>query len=307
VVIYKLARILTENKPDIVQTWMYHADLLGGLIARMVGINKVLWGIHSIGIPQGPLSITYWVVRLCAALSYFIPHRIICCANSARSAHIKLHYCKEKLIVINNGYDFSRFVISSKSRSEIRNSLNISPDDIVIGAVGRFDPLKDYHNFVSAASLIAQKREDVKFLMLGANIDWGNATLCSWIDQYHIRDRFRLIGFSADVPLYLSSLDIFCLSSRMEAFPNVVVEAMAMGLPCIVTRAGDAGDIVGSSDYSVPVGDSEALASALLRMCSTDVEKRVEIGKINAEKVRRQYDVKIIRDRYLGVYRGELS
>jgi len=96
---------------------MYHADLLGGLAARLAGSCAVVWGIRSTAIPQGPLSFTYWLVRLCAICSHLVPHRIICCAKSAKEAHIKLGYAAHKMAVIPNGYDFSSFDRHLNSRA----------------------------------------------------------------------------------------------------------------------------------------------------------------------------------------------
>jgi len=244
IVLWQLVRLIHQYQPDIVQTWMYHADFLGGLAARLAGYRAIVWGIRSTAIPQGPFSFTFWLVRLCAICSHIVPHQIICCAKSAKEAHIKLGYAAHRMTVIPNGYDFSAFDCYLNSRAESRMKLGYDVDDIVIGAVGRFDPLKDFHNFVTAASGLATKKGNVKFLMVGRNIEWSNHTLREWIESEGLVKNFQLVGEQSDVPFFLSAMDIFCLSSVDEAFPNVVVEAMAMGLPCVVTRAGDAADII---------------------------------------------------------------
>lgn len=301
-VLWQLVHLIRATRPDIVQTWMYHADLLGGLAARLAGSCSVVWNIRSTAIPQGALSFTYWIVRLCAICSYFIPDRIICCANSAKTAHIKLRYAAHKMTVIPNGYDFSAFEFDLNSRVMARLKLGLDDTDIVIGVVGRFDPLKDFHNFVAAASYMAARRGDVKFLMVGRGNEWSNLTLRGWIEEAGLVKRFHLVGQQTDVAYYLSAMDIFCLSSVNEAFPNVVVEAMAIGLPCVVTRAGDAADILGDDDFVVPVKDSVSLADALLRMCDLDSVDRRMLGERNAKKVRKEYGIEKIRQKYEEVY-----
>lgn len=303
IVLWQLVKLIRQYQPQIVQTWMYHADFLGGLAARWAGSCAVMWGIHSTAIPQGPLSITFWLVRLCAICSYIIPHRIICCAQSAKIAHIKLGYVAHKMTVIANGYDFSIFDRHSNSRAKARLELGFDDDETVIGVVGRFDPLKDYHNFVTAASKLAAKRDNVRFLMIGPNIEWSNSTLHGWIEGYGLTKKFQLVGAQPDVPYFLSAMDIFCLSSVNEAFPNVVVEAMAMGLPCVVTRAGDVAGILGGDDFIVPVKDSVSLADALLRMCGLSPEARMNLGKKGSKKVREEYDIKNIRQQYERIWR----
>ena len=301
--LWRLIRLIRTLRPDIVQTWMYHADLLGGLAARLAGSCAVVWGIRCTTIPQGPLSVTFWLVRLCAFCSHIVPHRIICCAKSAKEVHIKLGYAAHKITVISNGYNFSAFNRHLNSRIKARMELGFNDGDIVIGAVGRFDPIKDHHNFVTAASNLAAKRANVKFLMVGRNIGWSNNALRRWIESTRFGKSFQLLGEQSDVPYFLSAMDIFCLSSACgEGFPNVVVEAMAMGLPCVVTRVGDAADIVGVDDFVVPVKDSASLADALLRMCDLDPVDRKILGERNSKKVREEYGIEKIREKYEEVY-----
>lgn len=302
--LWRLTIIMISFSPSIVQTWLYHADLLGGLVARIAGRGRVVWNVRSTAIPQGAFSTTYWLVRLCAIGSYFIPDRIICCANSARTAHIKMRYARHKMIVVPNGYDFSVFELHSSSRAKARLKLGFISDDIVIGVVGRFDPLKDFKNFITAASYMIPKCVNVKFLMVGRGNQRSNDVLFGWIDEAGLVSNFKLVGEQLDMPYYLSAMDIFCLSSVKEAFPNVVVEAMAMGLPCVVTRAGDAADILGDHNFVVPVKDSASLSEALLSMCRLSPFDRQILGERNAKKVRKEYGIEGIRRRYEEVYKG---
>ena len=307
ITLWRLVRLIRRYQPEIVQTWMYHADLLGGLAARLAGCRAVVWGIRSTAIPQGALSVTYWLVRLCAICSHTIPHRIICCAKSAKEAHLKLGYAARKMVVIPNGYDFSAFDHHSNSRAAARHELKFDDNEIVIGAVGRFDALKDFHNFVDATFRLSAKRPDVKYLMLGRNIEWTNTTLRGWIEDAGLLNHFKLLGEQHDVPYFLSAMDVFCLSSTSEAFPNVVVEAMAMGLPCVVTRAGDAADILDADNFVVPIKDSDSLFDALLRMCELDADARRTLGAANAVRVRGEYGIEEIRREYEAIYAESIS
>lgn len=301
-VLWRLVRFIRAVRPDIVQTWMYHADLLGGLAACLAGFRSIVWNVRCTSIPQGVLSVTYWLVRLCAICSYFVPDRIICCAKSAQAAHIDLLYAAYKMTIVSNGYDFATFEPYFGSRARVRLELGYDEGDIIIGIVGRFDPMKDFNNFVSAASIVAAKRENVKFLMIGRGNEWSNATLRGWIENAGLVKSFHLVGERKDIADFFSAMDIFCLSSVNEAFPNVVVEAMAMELPCVVTRAGDAADILGNDDFVVPVKDSVSLADALLRMSDLDPVARKTLGEKNAEKVRGEYGMEKIKRKYGEVY-----
>lgn len=301
-IVWRLARLIKNSSIDLVQTWMYHADLIGGLAARISGSCPVIWGVRSTKIPQGILSITYWLVRICAIFSYWLPSRIVCCSESAKNEHESLGYFKKKLITIPNGYNFSVFDAQVNSRKKARSLIGYSDRDIVIGIVGRFDPLKDFNNFICAASKLSLLSLNVKFLMIGRGLDWSNSVLADWIKSKGLEYKFTLLGEKSDIPYYLSAMDIFCMSSFYEGFPNVVVEAMAMGLPCVVTRAGDADKIVHDKNYVVSVKDSSALSEALFRMCNLKLKDRQLIGELSSKKVRLEYDINNISTQYENLY-----
>jgi glycosyltransferase involved in cell wall biosynthesis len=165
-VFWHLIGLLRREQPDVVQTWMYHADLIGGLAARLAGFRNVVWNIRNTLIPQRRWSRTQFVVQLCAKLSHWVPRRIVCCAEAARSIHVEMGYAAEKMIFIPNGYDLSAFCITSEHKQQIREKLGFSQDVVVIGIVGRFDPLKDYPNFVCAAMRVGAARPHARFLMV---------------------------------------------------------------------------------------------------------------------------------------------
>jgi glycosyltransferase involved in cell wall biosynthesis len=300
--IIKLIRFIKEIKPDVVQTWMYHADLIGGVAARLAGVTTIFWGIRSVSIPQGAISFTYWLIRLCSICSRFIPLEIICCANSARDAHLKMGYDEKKITVIPNGYDFTDFRRTLHARIELRRELGFREDETVIGVVGRFDPQKDYRNFIASAFYLKKTTKDLKFLMIGKGNDGKNKVLLNWLDDFNLRGDFKLVGEQSNMPLYFSVMDIFCLSSKCEAFPNVVAEAMAMSLPCVVTNVGDAGAILSNYDYVVPAGNPIALAERLNAICSLDSETRISIGNRNAKIVKERYSIGKIAELYYSKY-----
>ena len=103
-----LLRLIKKNKPELVQTWMYHADFFGGLAARMAGCPNVIWGIRNTFAPAQNKQ-TYCLMRLCALLSYWVPKKIICVAEAAKKKHIAYGYAAKKMRVIPNGFDFTSF------------------------------------------------------------------------------------------------------------------------------------------------------------------------------------------------------
>ena len=206
------------------------------------------------------------------------------------------------MVVIPNGFDFSAFIHDPKIRNITRFNLGCSDTDIIIGVIGRFDALKDFYNFILSASRVASINVNVKFLMVGRGNEWSNELLFKWIKTVNLADKFILVGQQQDVLPYLCAMDVFCLSSKNEAFPNVVVEAMAIGLPCVVTSAGDAAEILEDDNYVVPIKNPELLAKALIRMCDLDLAVRQGLGEINYWKARSKYDISLVREMYNNLY-----
>ena len=116
---------LEKEKPDIVQTWMYHADLFGGIACRLAGIKQVFWNVRNTQIPQKGLSVTLSVIKICAFLSKFIPKKVICCAQSALESHVNLGYRKEKMVVVPNGFETTNKVLSIKQVNDLKKKFNV--------------------------------------------------------------------------------------------------------------------------------------------------------------------------------------
>ena len=298
----KLYKLICLLRPDIVQTWMYHADLIGGLAAYFAGYRKIIWGIRVIGIHSSS-PMTLCVMKLCALLSSSIPSKIICVAQTAKQSHINRGYDATKMIVIHNGINVSNFILSEERRNRLYQQCDFSSDTIVVGCVGRFDPIKDYQNFVFAAGLVAEQNKNVFFLMVGRDLSFENKVLSSWIDQTNHRSRFFLLGEQSDIATCLSVMDVFCLSSCIEGFPNALCEAMAMALPCVSTDAGDAAVLLGDTGIVVPTANSKALANALLRVIELSSEQRHQMGLRSKERVISEFSIEKSKTCFESVYR----
>ena len=298
IILYKLIKLLKALRPDAVFTWMYHADLLCGIAAYLSGVKNIIWGIRNTEIPQGSFSITSAVIKICSRLSFYIPNKIVCCAESAKLAHIKLGFCSNKMIVIPNGYDLGLFNPSSNLRDRIRGDFGFGENDLVVGIVGRYDPLKDFKNFINAASLISQDFDNVKFLMIGRGIDHTNIELCSWIAKCNDPKSFILMGETAPHDLY-AAMDVYCLSSKAEGFPNVVAEAMSMCIPCVVTNVGDASSIVENSGIVVKSKNHFALYQGLSHILAMDKNDRESLGMQARELIKKKYDIKKVQQMFL--------
>lgn len=248
---FKLKKILSKNPPDVVQTWMYHADFLGGLAAKAVGVKKIIWGIRTTDVSAGKSKLTVGLRKICAWLSYSIPTTIICAAEASRKAHEQVGYDSSKMIVIPNGFELDKLQATTQQRMALRRELNILDSEIVIGSVGRFNPVKNQKLFIEVASLLSKKYSYLKFMIVGRDNTAENKELMGWIENQNLADKVLLLGERKDIPVCLKAMDIFCLHSKTEGFPNVLAEAMALGLPCVASDVGDSMFLIDSDIFCI--------------------------------------------------------
>jgi glycosyltransferase involved in cell wall biosynthesis len=308
----RLVRILREIKPDVVHTWMYHSDLIGGAAARLAGVKAVAWNVRNGDLSSATKLTTWGVVRLCAAASHVVPAVIVCCSEAARLIHEKAGYDRDKFMVIPNGFDVHRFKPDAHARLDVRHELGVPVDAPVIGLIARFDPQKDHRLFCEAAGKLHARRPDVHYLLAGRGIDRSNRQLMDWISAAGIAHVARLIGERSDVPRLTAALDIAtCCSSWGESFPNTLGEAAACGVPCVTTDVGDAGAIVGELGWVVPRGNADALASAWGTALGCSPQERRRRGAEARTRLCANFEIGAVAERYSALYeamcRGRLS
>lgn len=299
----RLARWLRSSRASVVQTWMYHADLFGGLAAKLSGI-PVIWGIRNGVLDRGTdKRRTIQTAQACARLSRRLPRRITCVSEQARVFHERMGYCGRKFVIIPNGFDLAAFKPDPIAALDLRAELALPSAAILIGLVARFDPKKDHLNFIEAAARVAARRSGVFFVLCGDGVMSENNELTTWIAQTGAAHRFRLLGRRDDVARVLAGLDILALASCHEAFPNVLGEAMASGVACVTTDAGDSAYIVGDTGKVVPTRQPERLADALEELIDLGPEGRRRLGDQARRRVQAQFDLSVVRERYAALYR----
>jgi len=259
----QLTKILRDSVGcgTVVQTWMYHSDLIGGGIARMVGHNRIYWGIRNNSL-DGSARATRLVVKTCALISRWIPTGIIACSVSAARYHAELGY-RGSITVIPNGYDLEQLQVDLESGRQLRQELLLD-DSFTIGFMARWDPVKDHDTLFRAVEIWA-KTSPLKYnlVLVGKGCDSGNDQLKSLLQQYSLERNTKLLGQRSDVGDIMNMLDLHVLSSKSESFPNVIAEAMACGTPCLSTDVGDAAEIIGNTGWVVEPESPEAMAEGL--------------------------------------------
>jgi len=247
----------------ILQTWLYHADLLGLLAGTIARTPAILWNLRCSDMDMSHYSLRSKIIlRVLVHLSH-LPTMVIANSQSGKAIHERIGYRPKAWRIIPNGFDVNVFRPDPEARAMVRRELGIENDQILIGFPARFDPMKDHANFFAAARILVQTTPRVRFLAMGKNIDDRNYALTEMIRLNGLSDMTFLLGEQHDMPRQLNALDIVTLASAFgEGFSNVLAESMAVGIPCVSTAVGDARLIVGDTGRIIAPRDPIALAQA---------------------------------------------
>jgi len=297
----KLVRWLRGGRFDVVQTWMTHADLIGGLAAKAARL-PVAWGLHVGKLePRTHGWTALAVAHVNARLSRVVPDRIVCCSETTVVEQSRLGYARHKMLVIPNGFDLDALKPDAAARASVRAELGLAPDALLVGQVGRFHKQKDHQNFFAAAHRVLARFPSVNFLLCGRDVTWENPQLVEWVGG--ARARFHVLGERQDIPRLSAALDVACSSSSFgEAFPLVIGEAMAAGVPCVVTDCGDSALMVGATGRVVAIRDPAAFAGAVEELLALGAGGRAALGAEARRRVEERYELRQIAARYHALY-----
>lgn len=301
--ISRLVSHLRRERPRIVQTWMDHSNLIGGLATRIASQAKLVWGVHhSLHVPGLAKRSTLMTVSACAKLSHWLPDRVVCCSEHSKALYLRNGFTSKRTEVIPNGFDTEAFRPDPAARLGIRREIGADPDATLIGLVARFDLVKDHANFLRAASILARRMPDSTFVLCGDKVDYQNTALTRQIDALGLAGRCHLLGPRTDVARVHAALDVATSSSVSEAFPLVVGEAMSCAVPCVATDVGDSALIVGEAGRIVPPRDPIALAEAWLDILTLNANDRRRLGLAARRRICDLFDLGAVTRRYESLY-----
>ena len=264
---------MREFSPDIVQTWMYPADFIGGLLARLLGFKRVFWNIRNTDVNQGISYTTRLAFQCCRLFATFIPYKIIVVTEVSKSWHQKRGYPGKKMMVIENGFSAQSRFGGPSDRTAARVKL-LGPgmaSKLLVGSAARFNFYKDHPNLLSGFAHYIGRHPDspMVLVLVGYGVTPMNAVLMRLLTDLGIRERVLLLGHQDDMSLFYQSIDVFCMHSRSEGLPNVLMEAVFHELPVVTTDVGGAADICGSFGCVVTPQDPKALALGFETLLST--------------------------------------
>jgi len=282
--------------PGIIQCWMYHANLIGLTLLKP---RITLWNIRCSDMDLSYYTRGYrWSVKTGAVVSR-IPEAVIVNSHAGRKAHEELGYRPKRWVIIPNGFDTDVFMPDPKARSEIRAELNIPENALAIGLIGRFDPMKDHGTFFQASKLFLKSNPHTHFILAGKDVTRENPRIVLTDNT----EQFHLLGEREDVERILACLDIATSSSISEGFPNVIAEAMACGVPCVTTDAGDARLLIGDTGMVINKSSPRNLCEAWELMVRLSPNIRREMGLMARERIMHLFTLKQTTESYESLYR----
>jgi glycosyltransferase involved in cell wall biosynthesis len=289
--------------PQVIQGWMPHGNLAASLAQFASRVAApVIWNVRmSLDVVDGEKLSTLGLIRLGAYLSRH-PKAII--YNSAMGAkqHEKFGYRSAQNAVISNGFDCDVFRPDQEVRNRIREQLGLESSAVLIGLVARFHPAKDHSGFLRAASLVSAQHPESRFLLVGKGLAEREPALKKLIEDLNLAGRVLLLGERTDTPQITAALDIACSSSAYEGFPNSIGEAMACGVPCVVTDVGDSAYLVADAGLAVPPRNSEAFALAIGQLIDAGPERREELGVAARRRIMSEFSLPNIALQYEHLY-----
>ena len=298
----RLRRWLSDSSPTLVQTWLHHSDLVGGIAARLTGI-PVLWNLRQTDLDQDTQRLsTAAVTWACHRLAGRLPVGIVCCCDTTRRVYEAHGYPANRLVVIDNGIDLERYRPSREAGALLRQQLRLDAAAQIVGMVARFHPMKDHRAFVTAAAAVLARIPSATFVLCGEGIDSANAELTAWIGATGAPERFHLLGMRDDLPALTAAFDVAVSASNSgEGFSNVLLEAMACGVACVATDVGDARNIVADTGWIVAKRQPLALAGAVIEALSDPEQLRAR-ARAARQRAVDNYSVALNVSRYEALY-----
>ena len=297
--IYHLKKLVSHYQPDIIQCWMYHANLFGLLFCHK---RPLVWNIRCSDMDLSRYGFVYKYTVKAGAFFSKIPDVVIANSFAGKEFHERLGYNPRRWEVFTNGFDTDLFRFDKGSGKQIRLESGISMTAPVIGLIARFDPMKDHATFINAACLLLKTHPDAHFVLAGKNIETKNQSIMKHLLEASQRDHFHLLGQRDDIPQIISALDISTSSSWGEGLPNTIGEAMATGIPCVVTDAGDSRELVGDTGVVVPTRDPAALCDAWVKLIEAGVDVRREMGIRARNRIEKHFSLDTAVESYQDLY-----
>ncbi|MDM1335775.1 glycosyltransferase [Acinetobacter pseudolwoffii] len=291
-VVNKLRKIIIDLNPDYIQCWMYHANVIGSI--SLIGLNNrpnLYWGIHhSLNDINGESKSTKIAIYLSRFLSKN-PNKIFYCARSSLKQHNDFGFYNKKSYFIPNGVSLNDFDFKYHENSEL-----------IVGFAGRFHKAKGYEYLFQVISILNKK--PIRFKIAGKGANLNNPAISKYIEDYNIDiSKIDFLDQISDMRGFYTSINLFLMTSITEGFPNVLVESMASGVPCVSTDVGDASYIISDNGFICPIGDSEKLAYCINKFLYMSAEEKENLSSKSRDHIKQNFSIEHICKEYMRNWR----
>lgn len=289
--LWRLVRLARAVRPHIVHGYLDATNVVSLLTGKLAGA-QVVWGLRASNVHFANYDQRWvWIHRLAGWLSRFAD-LIVVNSHAGKHHHVSEGFCGKRMLVIPNGFDTEQFRPDEVAGRRMRGTWGIAEDETLIGLVARLDPMKDHDSFLRAASLLLQERRNVRFVCVGDGPAPHRQELLSLAAELGVGDRVIWAGELQDMSAVQNALDIATSASAYgEGFSNAIGEAMACGVPCVVTDVGDSAALVGSTGLVVQPGRPTALVTAWTRLLDMAPDERKALGRAARDRVSNEYSI----------------
>jgi glycosyltransferase involved in cell wall biosynthesis len=288
---YRLLRALRREHPDVLHGYMATENLLSTAMQLFIPGMRVVWGVRASNMDLDEYD---WLARFLFRIGCWFSRfadLVICNSAAGKEFHAAHGYPPSRMVVIPNGIDSERFRPEPGARSETRRRFAIDHDHLLVGLVARLDPMKDHETFLRAAAVASRERPELRFVCVGDGPEPYRGRLIALASELGLDERLTWAGSRIDMPNIFNALDLAVLSSRWgEGFPNVVAEAMATGVPCVVTDVGDAPSVVRDTGWVCAPHDPAELARAMT-VATASRRDLAAYGQRARQRVRTEFSI----------------
>lgn len=299
----RLAKVVREIQPDVIQGWMYHANLLALSAGRAARSSAaVVWNIRR-GLDdyaERRLK-TRVVIRSNAALSK-MANGIVYCSSVSKTQHEHMGFHTTPGVVLENGFDANKFIPRPEAARDFRSRYGIGDDEILIGNIGRYDVAKGHSYLSEAFGRVIALRPSARLVLIGRGVDTRNAELKAQFQKHGCLERVMMLGEQEEIETWHPAFDLYCSSSICEGFPNALSEAMACGIPCVATDVGASRQLVEGIGRLVPARDPVQLAEAIVATIDDGTLGRRDAGEQGRQRIRSRYSISSVARRYFELY-----
>jgi glycosyltransferase involved in cell wall biosynthesis len=289
--LYRLIKLVNHIKPDVIHSWLYHADALTLGLRFFSQQGHLFWNLRSSILSPTDFGKGLFCLQKILAYFSFVPSGIVTNSRAGKVFHKSIGYRPRRWSVIPNAIDTDVFVKARSANAEAKAKLNLSPDVMLVGLIARYHPMKDHINFLKAAALVLQRISNVHFIFIGEGVSQDNYELLSLSQELKITHHCHFLGERLDISFWQPALDVATSSSYSEGFSNSLAEAMSCAVPSVSTNTGDNAFLIGETGAVVAPRDFKKLSEALINMLEMDGCDRATLGDEARERIKNFFSI----------------